>query len=332
MDTSRHGSPAFSGWRHGAVAILATTLLGLALVPPAVAGDNSPAGPRADVQARTDDGHEIDTSDKRAVAEAWRQRMASNTDVPSGWTGSVDGCKAGHPSSDAQEATLESVNFARAMAGLDAVDLDGSLSRKAQKAALIMTANDALSHDPPKDWRCWSKTGSDAAGRSNLAWTSGQLTAGESIELYLDDPGPGNRAAGHRRWVLNPFATAIGNGLTNTADALYVLGPTDSTATNPDWVPWPTAGWFPSPLQPRGRWSLSSGVAGADFSHATVRVTRGSDALPVTRYKTHDGYAQPTLVFQVGDARRTGSYRVVVRHIRGAATARHAWTVRLFKP
>ena len=98
------------------------------------------------------------------------------------------------------------------------------------------------------------------------------MNAGQSIQLYLDDPGAGNYAAGHRRWVLNPWATTMGNGLTSSADALYVFGPTSDGNADPAWVAWPTAGWFPSPLQPRGRWSLSSGRA------APTSRTRGSSS------------------------------------------------------
>jgi uncharacterized protein YkwD len=315
---------------HALLALVGVVLAGVLPAAPCGASAGATAPPAGVVSARRGQG--IDTSDKDEVSRAWRHRMAANAYVASGWSGSVHGCEAGRASNDAQDATLESVNFARAMAGLDAVGLDHALSREAQEAALIMSANSALSHDPSRSWHCWSRTGADAAGHSNLASTAGPMTAGQSVELYLDDAGSSNRDAGHRRWVLNPFATEIGNGLTATTDALYVVGPTDVEATNPDWVSWPTAGWFPGQLQPGGRWSLSSGASGADFSHATVRVQRGSQSLHVRRFRPRDGYGQPTLVFQVADAAETGGYRVVVRHIRGAAATRHAWTVRLFNP
>ncbi|GCD90705.1 hypothetical protein NLS1_27110 [Nocardioides sp. LS1] len=277
----------------------------------------------------------IDTSSKASVRDAWNTRMAPNLDVESGWTGSTDDCTPGHPSDAAQQATLESVNFVRAMAGLDPVGFSGKLNRQAQAAALIMDANDALSHDPPSDWKCWTQTGHDAAGHSNIALTSGEMHAGQSVQLYMDDPGPGNHAAGHRRWVLNPYVDTMGNGLTAQANSLYVFGPTDDRNTNPAWVAWPTRGWFPGPLEPGGRWSLSSGDAAADFSHATVVVKRGTTTktrLKVTRFTPEVGYGQPTLVFQVAGVRATGTYTVVVRDIRGGGPARHRYVVRLFTP
>lgn len=317
----------FIGLRRSAAAVVGGALIVAA--PLNFAIDTGPAGAETSPGAA---GPAIDTSDRAEVAEAWRSRMAPNLGVPSGWTGSVSGCVAGHPSADAQRATLESLNFVRAMAGLDAVAFSGALSSQAQQAALMMTANHALSHDPPRSWKCWSRTGADAAGRSNIGLTSGQMTAGRSIELYMDDAGSMNQAAGHRRWVLNPWATTMGNGLTTNANALYVMGQTSTHNANPAWVSWPTAGWFPTQLQPAGRWSLSSGRARADFRRATVTVTHAGARLPVKRFAPHNGYGQPTLVFQVRGVRQAGSYRVVVRHIRGTPSARHAWTVRLFRP
>ena len=275
--------------------------------------------------------HEIDTTSRADVAEAWESRMAPAYDVTSGWSGNAESCQAGRPSDEAQGATLDALNFVRAMAGLDPVDLDTALSKKAQEAALIMAANAALSHDPPKSWDCWTKPGAKAAARSVLSWTSGEMTAGSAIEMYVDDAGSSNEAVMHRRWVLNPYVTAVGSGMTSSTNAIDVMGPSDDEATDPDWVTWPTAGWFPTQLEPGGRWSLSSGSATADFSHAVVTVTRGKTTLPVTRFAPESG-AQPTLVFQVKGPKTPGTYRVLVKHIKGGAHPRHGYAVKLFTP
>lgn len=276
--------------------------------------------------------HAIDTTSKNAVAKAWRSRMQQQLRVKPGWTGSTRPCRAGHPSGKANRATLSSINFARALAGLDRVVLQRTLSSRAQKAALIMAANKSLSHDPPKGWRCWSRAGHHAAGKSNLALSWPRITAGGAVEMYLTDGGSSNTAVGHRRWVLNPDADKFGNGLTSTSNALYVLGRQDSSNTDPDWVPWPTAGFFPAPLEPNGRWSLSSGADGADFSAARVTVTRGAATLSTTTYPVKNGYGQATLVFDVQGLGETGTYDVTVSNIRGAAGTSHSWRVKLFRP
>jgi hypothetical protein len=56
------------------------------------------------------------------------------------------------------------------MAGVPAaVQFNSTLSRKAQRAALMMAANAALSHFPPTSWKCYAKDGAEAAASSNLS-------------------------------------------------------------------------------------------------------------------------------------------------------------------
>lgn len=306
-----------------ALAVL-TGLLGL-VGAPSVA--DPVAATTSAAQAR---GYAIDNGDKSAVRDAYRSRFKDNVEVESGWLGSTLLCVAGSMSGEAEDAVLESINFVRAMAGLDAVGWADGLSAKSQQAALLMDANDQLSHDPPQSWDCWTQDAAEAAGHSNLAITTGTMGAGESIELYMDDPGANNKVVGHRRWLLRPEATKFGVGMTDTVSAVWVLGPTKSGRSDPRWVPWPTAGWFPAGLQPRGRWSLSAGPR-ADFSKAVVVVrTTDGKRLDVTKYKPVNGYGRPTLVFKVAGLERNGRYVATVRGVKGMPTARHTWKVKLF--
>lgn len=309
-------------------------LLGSAAVTDDVAADRASAAwaaaPSASARLAAG-GHHIDNGDKDEVRRAWRNRFRDNLDTPSGWIGNTALCVPGFPSEEAQDATRESVNFVRAMAGLDRVTFGDGLSSRAQQAALMMDANNQLSHDPPQSWDCWTEQGDDAAGHSNLAITTGTMDAGEAIELYMDDLGPSNRVASHRRWILRPEATRFGNGLTDTASALWVIGPSSERRANPRWVSWPSPGWFPAGLEPHGRWSLSSRSDRADFSDARVSVRRvHGRRLEVSTYKSVNGYGKPTLVFRVQGLERTGKYRVTVRDIKQAAAGRHSWVVKLF--
>ena len=124
----------------------------------------------------------------------------------------------------------------------------------------------------------------------------------------MRDPGSDN-GAGHRRWLLNPFATTMGTGSTDTANAMTVVGPTAAGRPNPAWVSWPSAGYFPTTLEPGGRWSLSAGNKQMDFRRATVRVYRNGVAVRATKLGVHNGYAQPSLVWQLpaGTAARAPS-------------------------
>jgi uncharacterized protein YkwD len=253
-----------------------------------------------------------------------------------GYTGSDADCRPGTTSAVSRTATLHAVNFVRALSGLAPVRFSPALNSRSQRTALMMSANQSLSHAPPRGWRCYSRVGAANAGRSNLALSYPSLTSAGLVGLYLGEPGSGNEAVGHRRWLLNPFATTLGSGSTDTANAMTVIGPTAAHRPDPAWVSWPTAGWFPNTLEPGGRWSLSSGNRSTDFSHATVRVYRDGHAVPAATQRVESGYAMPTLVWQLSTGQAgSGTYRVVVRGVHRAGTAKsfgRTYDVRMFTP
>ena len=279
----------------------------------------------------------IDTRSMASVNAAYWTQYANQQSVPIDWQGgSLSTCQAGASSAASNQATLTALNYVRSLAGLAPVSLNASLNASAQAAALMMSANGALSHSPSSGWKCYTPAGAAAAGRSNLALAYPSISSGQIVDLYMDDPGASNTAVGHRRWVLNPFTTQVGTGSTSTANALTVIGPRSSSRPNPRWVGWPTAGYFPNAIEPNGRWSLSSGRGNVSFAHARVRVYHNGARVPVHRYRVENGYAQPTLVWQMpAGFSTTGSYRVIVGHIKKKGTKRPlrtAYTVTLFTP
>ncbi|MGB7961571.1 MAG: CAP domain-containing protein, partial [Propionicimonas sp.] len=240
----------------------------------------------------------IDTLNRDSVGAAYRDILAPATEVPSGWTGSTQTCTPGAVSSEAQQATYDAINFFRALGGLDPVVLDPALSSKAQEAALVMAANHSLSHSIPTDWLCRTEAAAQAAGSSNLALGSYGASA---IGLYMDDPGASNTAVGHRRWVMLPSTRAMGSGSTSRSNALWVTGngAADGDFQNPEWVSWPTRGYFPSQLEPSGRWSLTANTRNVNFAGASVTVIGPDGAsLPLTKQAEVDGYGNDTLVWE----------------------------------
>lgn len=244
--------------------------------------------------------HRIDTSDRAAVVAAYQQRLEPLLSVPVEWTGSFDGCVAGSTSERNRSAQLEAVNYMRAMAGLSPVTLNRGYSRKAQAAALIMGANQYLTHYPPKSARCWSKAGYDGASHGNLflGWSSmstlSPATGPRAVVGYMEDPGANNHAAGHRRWLMYPRLAQIGVGDTDSSNSVYVVGKFKASAPKA-WVPWPTSGFFPRQLEPAGRWSLS--YAGASFAAAKVKVTTPDGLVAVKKRPVRSGIGDSTLVW-----------------------------------
>jgi uncharacterized protein YkwD len=292
--------------------------------PPATAAGAPPPRPAATG---------IDRASRESVRAAYLNRLRPAHLTPVRWSGSVSRCAAGAPSGATQAATRDAVNYYRAMAQLAPVSFDTALSGPAQKAALMMDANDALSHDPPSSWRCWSDDGAAAAGRSNLALGSGGAAA---VSLYMADPGPGNTMVGHRRWILHAPTRSMGSGSTPTAHALTVFGGETATAGAPAWVPWPTPGYFPAEIEPDGLWSLSSNLPAVDLRRTSVTVTSAGRKLPVRRYSVVSGYGPETVSWYVKGVRApsgsgVASYRVTVHGIRVDGRERsHSYLVRLF--
>jgi uncharacterized protein YkwD len=320
------------GTGFGLVTTIATLVLGFVI-------EAAPA------DARTAEGSQVtarwtgavDTRSVTAVNAAYWDQYASVQSLPIGWLGgSLLGCLAGLTAPATNAATLSALNYVRSLAGLAPVGESPSLSTGAQQAALMMSANGTLSHDPSSSWKCYTPAGAAAAGRSNLALSYPAITAGQIVDLYMDEPGGTNTAVGHRRWVLNPFMTQVGIGSTSTANALTVIGPTASNRPNPRYIGWPTAGYFPNAIEPDGRWSLSAGKKSISFARAKIHVYSSSGRVPVHKYAVENGYAQPTVVWEMPPGfSKTSSYRVVVKNIHRKGSSKrlkYAYTVRLFTP
>ncbi len=272
-----------------AVALAASLLLCLPLTTANALdrADQSPQGRLA-----------VENNDRVAVVDGYRSRLVPALATPIGWTGSVAGCDPGAPSAAGQQATLDAVNYFRSMAGLDPVTFDEQFSAQAQQAALMMQAEGNVSHTPTSDWACRTEEGAAAAGRSNIVLGAG---GADAIALYMVDSGALNHAVGHRRWILNPQAKVLGSGSTSGANALWVFpSGEDGTATSPEWIPWPTAGYFPSQLEPRGRWSLSGSDRNLNFDAADVTVLGpAGQPMALTVWPAEDGYGPHTISWEL---------------------------------
>jgi len=241
----------------------------------------------------------INTQDRAAVVEAYQGWLAPLLQIPTGWSGSLEECRAGSPTPENQQAVLSAVNYMRAMSGLKPVRMSEKLSKRSQDAALIMAANDIITHDLPQSARCWTKDGYLGAKNGNLAlgygWPPGSLatvTGARAVVSYMDDAGPGNGPVGHRRWLLLQTLAEIGSGDTDISNSIYVIG-SDQQQSKPIWVPWPTAGYFPRELEPAGRWSLT--YPKADFRKAKVMVLTPQGSIPVDQVRIRNGYGDNTI-------------------------------------
>lgn len=225
--------------------------------------------------------------------------MASNP--PINWTGAHASCNPGTTGGDFRSAILRRINYFRAMAGVpDNIVFSPSSTEKAQAAALMMSVNRALSHTPPSSWLCYSDLGASGAGSANLYLGAYNWNA---ITGYIQDPGTGNYAVGHRRWILYPQTQEMGTGDIPpvsgypSANALVVFDShlwEQRPVTRDEFVAWPPPGYVPYPVV-FGRWSFS--YANANFNSATVSMTSGGINIPVSQSPVVNGYGENTLVW-----------------------------------
>ena len=243
----------------------------------------------------------FDISTRQASLDNYRNHYLTSDGVPINWTGNLANCVPGTTSTAYRAAVAQRINYYRGMAGVPAtITLNSTYSQKAQAAALMMSRNNDLNHTPPTSWPCYSEIGKQGAGSSNLALGA---SGPEAIDLYVRDNGGGNTAAGHRRWVLYPQTQQMGTGdipATSghwAANALYVF---DShiwearPATREAYVAWPPPGYVPYTVV-YARWTFA--YADANFSSATVSMSRGGTNLSVSVSTPQNGFGENTLVW-----------------------------------
>lgn len=256
---------------------------------------------RAELPSGFPEGWTLDVGDREAV-RAWHAAIAAGVEgAEPGWTGDVAANQPGTLNPDFQRAQILRWNWYRALAGVTPrVALDTAWSSAAQQAALMMAANNRLSHTPDPSWRGYTTAGAEAARWSNLALL---LHGPQAISGYMSDGLAGNEAVGHRRWMLFPNILRAGVGdipgsaTVPAANVLWLLDPAGLVGGGPmrdGFVAWPAPGHVPHDTVP-DRWSFT--LPGADFSGATLTLRRDGAVVPVRLEPVVAGFGDATLVW-----------------------------------
>lgn len=213
---------------------------------------------------------------KEEVIQNYKENYLGSDLKSSNWRGDIDVCDEGVLPKDTYNKTIQRVNYFRGLVGLNTnAILDMKNAYKYQKAAIIMHANNDLSHYPSEDWHCWSKDGYDGASTSNLGYQFPSGSCTNIIDNFIEDDGDYNDDVGHRRWILHSTKTKFSLGATNRVTSLGVtnLDNSEGNTQIPDFIAYPAMGYMPHNLI-YDRWSF--GVPHADFSEAKI-IMRGPD-------------------------------------------------------
>lgn len=260
----------------------------------------------ADTNLPSQFGHTVNTDQREVVRQFYNVAYSASNQVDPEWSGDVSACDPGTISDAYQQASIRRINWFRAMSGVPAeVSLDESTSIKAQQAALMMTANQNLTHYPPENWHCYTAEGSAAAASSTLSLGS---AGPDAVTSQFRDHGSHNTEVGHRRWLVFPITPSMGVGSVVPESGgfirsgiVWVMNFLDlpgwwnlQVPVRDEFVAWPPPGYIPYPVV-YPRWSFS--YDGADFSNASVVMLEDGQPLDVHLEPVGGGAGLNTLVW-----------------------------------
>ena len=248
-------------------------------------------------------------------------------------------CVPGTLTQKAKDRALAGMNRIRALHGLAPVRYSYLYDQSVQEAALIQAANDYVGHHPHSSARCYTTAGAEGSRTSNL---SGAAKRGRTFrerdpvyKMISWTHDARNRsvvaAAGHRRWMLDPFAAYLsyghvyGHTVQKTFD--FDLEPAVIPFVTVDYVAFPYKTYPAIFMEDDPPWSFSvvenKTKRGKNkhpyFQLATVTVTRVSDGahLPVGKlYRDTKGYGIPNfLSWRVQGWEYDTPYQVTIRNV-----------------
>lgn len=256
----------------------------------------------------------------------------------------IANCQAGQLASATTATLLANLNGLRALHRLPPVTYSAADEAGAQQSALLQAANDALSHTPPPNWKCYTALGAQVSAQANLyggfggglgVMSDDAILAGWMTEMnnVVAD------SVGHRRWILHPFLGAVSYGrvigaspTSTRADgaALKVFGMPGAGVAN---GPLPPFIAYPYEEYPARYFDLgalhsfsviasstpgSSANATVSFANARVTVTqRGGGAMTVSKISFDNvGYGLPNnLQWAVAGLRAGTIYDVSITNV-----------------
>ena len=250
----------------------------------------------------------------------------------------ISTCVAGTLTQQAKDRALHGMNRIRALHGLAPVRYSSLYDRSVQEAALIQAANGYPGHHPPPHARCYTAAGAQASASSNLSSSTNNGRgrdddpAAEMIGWTHDAQNDSLvAAAGHRRWMLNPFATHMSYGQVygHTVQKVFDFDhePAPAPLITVDYVAFPYETYPAIFMADDPPWSFSvienkrdrGGNRHPYFQLATVTVTRVSDGarLPVGKLymdTAWDGVPN-FLSWQVESWEYNTPYHVTIRNV-----------------
>ena len=186
------------------------------------------------------------------------------------------------------------------MNGLNEIKINFKFNREAQEAALLIKANNQLTHYPVKSMKCFTESASNGCKKSCLAFTDYKnfpLTS--FITEFIWDFGESNYYVGHRRWILYSKLKEFGYGATNNTESLLTAdGVSHDSIALPKFIAYPWKGYVPVNLIfPKWSFSIPEGPE-VDFKNTIILMTNElGKSILIEKLKERKNYLDNTIVW-----------------------------------
>ncbi len=162
----------------------------------------------------------------KQIASDFDARTYSSADYLYASAPDANSCDMGVLSEEAKERVVLVSNHTRELHGLSALTYHYGFDEEVQASALIMKANNMITHHPASNSLCYTQEGYVGSSTSNIYSGRYAVDPARHIIGWIDDARNVSTvsAVGHRRWSLNPFEKYIAYGQNEGFSALKVFG------------------------------------------------------------------------------------------------------------
>jgi hypothetical protein len=238
--------------------------------------------------------------DKNRVIDLYKRLYLSSEIKTMIWNGNVSNCDCGTLSSDIYTKAENRINFFRVVTGLKPVKLNPKFNSMAQAAALLIKANNQLTHNPSNNMKCFSESAFNGCSKSCLGFTDFENFASTAfITAFIWDFGESNYYVGHRRWMLYSKLAEFGYGATDNSEALLTVdGVSYDSIPTPEYIAYPWEGYVPVNLIfPKWSFSIPENKT-VDFSQTTITMANLEGVeIQVVKLEEYKNFLDHTLVW-----------------------------------
>jgi len=220
------------------------------------------------------------------------------------WNGNIKKCFCGTLKSDIYQKAQDRINFFRVMNGLTEVKINSKFNKEAQEAALLIKANNQLTHYPNKSMECYTELASNGCKKSCLSLTDYKnFPSTAFITGFIWDFGESNYFVGHRRWILYSRLKEFGYGATNNSEAILTVdGVSYDSIALPEFIAYPWNGYVPFNLI-FPKWSFSiPETKKVDFKNTIILMTDEiGKEIQIEKLKERKNFLDNTVVWIAKD-------------------------------